>query len=326
MRPSRQLDTVLFLQKPELLRAHSEVVSRAITDAFPGTRVVACGAASEVPSGACFDAVIAPTLPWLPEALARLGRYDWVHFLSAGVEKIWDMPFRKDDVLLTKSSGIHGVAMAEFALGAMLYFAKSFDRFVEQARQGVWQRTWLDELAGRTVVILGMGHIGSEVARCATNFGMNVIGVQRTSRDEADSATLVSVQRLGEVLPGANYLVVCLPLTPETKNLVSENVLRRLPRGATLVDISRGGVVSESAVLHMLQSGHLRGAALDVFEQEPLPAESGLWRHPKVLLTPHVSGTNPHYMERAMDVFIANARRVTAGDAPLTPVDTERRY
>lgn len=325
MKP-RSIDTILFLQKPEVLPAQRDLVVAAIGRALPGVRVIACGHVEEVPLGGRFDAVIAPTLPWLPEALARLEGYDWIHFLSAGVEKIWDMPFSKDGVVLTKSSGVHGSPMSEFALGAMLYFAKSFDQFVEQSRARLWKRVWLDELEGQTVTILGMGHIGGAIAQRAKAFGMNVIGVQRTPRDTPHVDTLVGLDQLSDVLPGTQYLVVCLPLTPETTGLVDHALLGQLPAGAVLVDISRGGVVREAAVVDTLERRHLRGAALDVFEQEPLAPDSPLWNNPKVLLTPHVSGTNPRYMEKAIEVFVANARQLIAGRPALTPVDTICKY
>lgn len=325
MKPGR-IETILFLQKAEVLPAQRDLVVEAIGRALPDARVSACGRVEEVPLGGRFDAVIAPTLPWLPEALARLEHYGWIHFLSAGVEKIWDMPFSKDGVVLTKSSGVHGSPMSEFALGAMLYFAKSFDQFVEQSREGLWQRAWLDELDGQTVTILGMGHIGGAIAQRAKAFGMNVIGVQRTPRDTPHVDAMVGLEQLSEVLAETQYLVVCLPLTPATTGLVDHAMLGRLPAGAVLVDISRGGVVQESAVVDALECGHLRGAALDVFEQEPLAADSPLWNNPKVLLTPHVSGTNPRYMEKAIEVFIANARQLLAGQPAVTPVDTVRRY
>jgi len=325
MKPDR-IESILFLQKAEVLPLQKPAVVEAIRRELPGAGVTTCGSAEDVPEGGGFDAVIAPTLPWLPQALSRLARYDWIHFLSAGVEKIWDMPFPKDGVLLTKSSGVHGSPMSEFAIGAMLHFAKSFDQFVEQSRERVWNRVWLDELDGRTVTIIGMGHVGGAIARRARAFGMNVIGVQRTPRDTPGVATTVGIEQLPNVLPHTQYLVVCLPLTPDTEGLVDDVLLAQLPAGAVLVDISRGGVVRQGAVVDALKRGNLRGAALDVFEEEPLPPTSPLWGKPSILLTPHVSGTSPRYMEKAIEVFIANAKQLLAGLPAMTPVDIERRY
>jgi phosphoglycerate dehydrogenase-like enzyme len=325
MRPER-IKSILFLQKAEVLPSQQTLVIEAIKRRLPGARVTACGSAEDVPGGASFDAVIAPTLAWLPQALSRLERYDWIHFLSAGVEKIWDMPFEKTGVLLTKSSGVHGAPMSEFAMGAMLYFAKSFDRFVQQSTDRKWERHWLDELTDRKLTILGMGSIGSALAERARVFGMDVVGVRRSATGGVGWPEVIGFGQLGARLAQTDYLVVCLPLTDETAGSVDADLLRQLKQGAVLVDISRGGVVSESAVLDALDRCSLRGAALDVFEDEPLPAESRLWAHPRVLLTPHVSGTAPRYMERAIDIFLRNAASLAESGQAVTPVDPVRRY
>lgn len=322
----KKLEHILFLQKPDVLATQRERVIEYLRKALPGVQVSTAGTPDQIPTGMIVDAVIAPTLPWLPEALARLGSCEWIHFLSAGVEKIWEMPFDKERVLITKSSGVHGAPMSEYAMGAMLYFAKGFDRFVEQARHASWERAWLDELTGRTLTILGMGHIGGMLAQRARVFGMRVIGVQRSPRANGDADLCIGFDEVDAWLGQTDYLVVCLPFTAETKNRIDAAFLNSLKPGAVLVDISRGGIVVESAVVEALASGRLKGAALDVFEREPLPAESKLWNNPKVLLTPHVSGTTPYYMERALDVFLANARCLSAGKALVTPVDTKRGY
>jgi phosphoglycerate dehydrogenase-like enzyme len=321
-----RLAHVAFLQKPEVLDGQREWVVAYLQDAFPGLRVTAAGSAEELPEGLRVDAVIAPTLPWLPAALKRLGRVGWIHFLSAGVERIWDMPFDRAGVLLTKSSGVAAAPMSEYALGAMLHFAKSFDRFVAQAREGRWERAWLDELTGRLLMILGMGHIGAMLAQRARVFGMRVVGVQRSPRPVEGAERCIGFDEVVDWLGETDYLVVCLPLTPETRNRVDAAFLAALKPGAVLVDISRGGVVVEQAVVDALASGRLRGAALDVFEREPLPADSALWGDPRVLLTPHVAGTTPYYMERALEVFVENARRLMRGEPPATPVDLGKGY
>lgn len=325
MTPGR-IDNILFLQKAEVLPAHRDLVVERIGRALPDAQVTTCGQAEDVPLGGRFDAIIAPTLPWLPEALSRLERYDWIHFLSAGVEKIWEMPFSKDGVVLTKSSGVHGAPMSEFAIGAMLYFAKSFDRFVEQSARSEWRRHWLDELTGRKLTILGMGHIGTALAERARVFGMDVVGVRRSAPVDGGWPVTIGFGQLQSRLPDTDFLVVCLPLTSETAGMVDADLLSRLKDGAVLVDISRGGVVSEAAVLEALDTGRLRGAALDVFEEEPLSPDSRLWGHPRVLLTPHVSGTAPRYMERAIDVFLQNVNSLAKTGRPCTPVDPKLGY
>jgi phosphoglycerate dehydrogenase-like enzyme len=323
---SLEIRRVLFLQKVEVLEQHREGVAARLAEAFPDVHVDFASEPAEVPSGGRYDAVIAPTLPWLPEALGRLARYRWIHFLSAGVEKIWDMDFDKAAVIMTKSSGVHGQPMSEYAIGAMLYFAKQFGRFDAQARERRWERTWLDELTGRTVVVLGMGHVGSWVARRAKAFDMRVIGVQRRPRPADWADEVLGLDEVGGRLHEADYLVVCLPLTAATEGIVNAELLGCLKKGAVLVDISRGGVVQERAVIEALHSGRLKGAALDVFERQPLPPGSPLWSEANILVTPHVSGTSPHYMNRAIDIFIENARALEAGAAPLTLVDPDAGY
>ncbi len=320
------LERILFLQKEEVLKVQREAVQQYLCDRYTGASIDFAGCVEDVIPGRSYDAVIAPTLPWLADALSLLKGYRWVHFLSAGVEKIWEMDFNKASVTLTKSSGVHGAPMSEYAIGAMLYFAKQFGLFDEQARRAEWKRAWLDELTGRQVTILGLGHVGKALAQRAKAFDMKVVGTLRHIREVPHVDRVVAMEEIGQELSRTDYLVVCLPLTPETRGLVDGAFLSGLRPGAVLVDISRGGVVQGDAVLSALEDGRLKGAALDVFEQQPLPEESPLWNHDKVLITPHVSGTTPFYLERALDVFHANAQALLSGQDPVTPVNREAGY
>jgi phosphoglycerate dehydrogenase-like enzyme len=317
---------ILFVQQADLLEEQQPQVLQRLKEKLPDAEVFFAGTADQVPVGAKFDALIAPTVSWLPEVLERIQGVDWIHFLSAGVEKIWDMDFDKQSILMTKSSGVHGRPMSEFAIGAMLYFAKQFGRFSEQSRQHVWERGWLDELTGRRLAVLGLGHVGQAVAERAKMFGMRVVGTVNSPRTIAVADHVFPTEALREALQGADYLCICLPLTPSTRGLVDHAALSQLRRGAVVVDISRGGVMCQSAVLQALDAGHLSGAALDVFENEPLETTSPLWGRPDLLLTPHVSGTTPHYVDRALDVFLTNAERLLAGETPATPIDVVRGY
>src|SRR5690554_3225727 len=317
---------ILFLQKAEVLEQQKAQVIEQLGSALPEALITFAGSADEVPEGAEFDAVIAPTLPWLPEALARLADYRWIHFLSAGVEKIWVMDFDKTRPLMTKSSGVHGAPMSEYAIGAMLYFTKQFGRFHDQARRAEWQRTWLDELTGKQLTVLGLGHIGQSLARRAKAFDMQVVGTLKHLRPVEQVDRVVPLEEIERELARTDFLVCCLPLTDETRGLVNTELLARLKPGAVLIDISRGGVVKGEAVIQALDAGSLKGAALDVFEQQPLPANSPLWKRADVLITPHVSGTTPHYLERALGVFLSNYLAISAEDQPITYVDPKAGY
>lgn len=317
---------ILYLQKAEVLEQQKSQVVEHLNQALPEAHITFAGSAEEVPQGAKFDAVIAPTLPWLPQALARLADYRWIHFLSAGVEKIWAMEFDKTGPLMTKSSGVHGAPMSEYAIGAMLYFAKQLGRFHAQAKRAEWQRTWLDELTGKQLTVLGLGHIGQSLARRAKAFDMVVAGTLKHLRPVKQVDRVVALEKLDSELAKTDFLVCCLPLTDATRGLVNTELLAKLKPGAVLIDISRGGVVKAEAVIEALDAGTLKGAALDVFEQQPLPADSPLWRRADVLITPHVSGTTPHYLERAIEVFVANQQALERGAAPLTPVSLKGGY
>lgn len=322
----KSLQRVLFLQQSSLVEAQHLQVQQQLHLVFPNIELISAGCSEDISVGLDVDVVITPTMGWLSAALERLGGYRWIHFLSAGVESIWDMPFNKHDVIMTKSSGVHGIPMSEYTLGAMLYFAKRFDQFVHQMKECHWQRAWLDELTGRTVTIVGMGHVGGFVAKRAKSMGMRVIGVQRIPREHEFADVTVALADVSEYFKQTDYLVVCLPLTDRTKGVVDQRFLSELKRGAVLIDISRGGVVDEQAVLSALGAGQLRGAALDVFKLEPLPADSALWARRNVLLTPHVSGTSPFYIERAIDIFVQNALNLVAGKPLLTSVNVQERY
>jgi phosphoglycerate dehydrogenase-like enzyme len=321
--PIRRL---LYLQRAELIEQQREQVTQLLHAELPEAEITFASSVESIPRATGFDVVITPTLPWLPEALARLSDYRWIHFLSAGVEMIWQMKFDKTRPLMTKSSGVHGAPMSEYAMGAMLYFAKQFGRFHDQARRAEWQRTWLDELTGKQLTVLGLGHIGQSLARRAKAFDMQVAGTLRQLRPVEQVDRVVPLADIDAELARTDFLVCCLPLTGETWGLVDGKLLGKLKPGAVLIDISRGGVVKEEAVLGALENGILKGAALDVFEPEPLPKESPLWQRDDVLITPHVAGSTPFYLDRALHVFADNLHAHQQGLPLTTPVSIETGY
>nr|WP_290701634.1 D-2-hydroxyacid dehydrogenase [Halomonas sp. UBA3074] len=323
---SEPIRRVLYLQKAEVLAQQQALVTRTLQAALPDVELLFADSLEAVPKHAQVDVVITPTLPWLPEALAQLDGYRWIHFLSAGVEKIWEMDFDKSQILMTKSSGVHGAPMSEYAIGAMLHFTKQFGRFHEQSKQALWQRSWLDELTGKQLTVLGLGHIGQSLAQRAKAFDMTVVGTLRTMRQVEQVDRVVQLQKIGVELGRTDFLVCCLPLTEDTLALVDDEFLGQLKPGAVLIDISRGGVVKGESVLKALDAGLLKGAALDVFEQQPLPPESPLWNRNDVLITPHVSGTTPYYLERALNVFIRCSVELTSEQPVSYRVDIQYKY
>jgi phosphoglycerate dehydrogenase-like enzyme len=319
-----EINQILFVQRRDVLEKQRSEVERTISSKL-NVPVAFASSPDEVPKGANYDVVITPTVPWLDELLSRLPKLRWVHFLSAGIEKIWTMNFNWGNVALSKSSGVHAAPMSEYAMGAMLYFAKDFNRFVMHSRNRQWQRHWLGELTDKYLLVLGMGSVGSAVADRATAFGMNIVGIATEQRAHYRHR-IDGVERMYEHLAVADYVVLTLPLTSHTKDLGNEEFFDSMKDGTVLIDISRGGIIRSEYLIAALDAGKLKGAALDVFEEEPLAQSSSLWDRPDILLTPHVAGTTPSYLNRALDIFVKNAQ-LYENDEPLkTAVDQANGY
>ncbi len=251
---------------------------------------------------------LAPQLRWIQASSSGIGPLVARHRYHA----------RLPDTIITRASGVHAQPMAEFCLMAMLMHVRRHDLMVAQQRERRWERFAGTDLRGRTVVIVGLGAIGREVARLCTAFGMRVVGVGRTPRrDRYPDAPLDAyhpVSALDAVLPDAEYLVLIAPHTPATEGLIGAAQLALLPRGAVLINIARGALVDEPALVDALHRGHLGGAALDVFAEEPLPADSPLWTMPNVLVSPHSASTSDRENERWVALFLENLRRWEAGE------------
>ena len=246
-------------------------------------------------------------------AVAQAKELRWLQSFSAGVDHPWFQGLRQRGVRLTTGSGAAAVPIAQTVLLYLLALSRDLAGWLEARRRRAWEPHPVAELEGRTLGILGLGPIGLEVARLGVALRMRVIGLRRTPRgDEPCEAWPLS--RLDELLPLADALVLALPLLEETRRIVGERELALLPRGAWLVNVGRGELVDEAALVRALESGHLGGAGLDVFEVEPLPPTSPLWRLPNVIVTPHSSGASPGNLERAARIFVENLGRWVRGE------------
>jgi glyoxylate/hydroxypyruvate reductase len=264
-----------------------------------------------------FDRRLAPELPVLAPKLR------WIQATSSGIG-----PFVKGagldatDIVITNAAGIHAVPLAEHTLLSLLYFVKDVPARLRDQRAHVWERYCGRELRGMTVGVVGLGAVGREIARTLRAVGLRVIGVRRTPVDDpaaldVDEAT--TPDRLHELLPRCDALVLIAPHTPATEGMIGARELALLPAGAILVNIGRGALVDEPALIAALRAGHLGGAALDVAAVEPLPAASPLWDLPNVLITAHSASTVERENERLTDLFCENLRRFLAGE-PLVNV------
>ena len=262
------------------------------------------------------------------KALAAMPALRWVHIGQSGMDKLPMAELARRGIRLTNSRGINAVAIAEYAMGMMLNVVRRSFVFYEQARAGVWDlETRRDEVCGKTLGIFGLGRVGRELAARAHAFGMQVLGVDLAPGTAPGvQAVYAPAQRL-EVLARCDFVVICMPLTGETRHLFGEKELAVMKPTAWLMNVGRGPIVDEAALTRALEAGQLGGAALDVFETEPLPAGSPLWGMKNVYITPHIAGDHQaSYMPRMMGVLCENLALYPAFERMENPVDPGRGF
>lgn len=267
------------------------------------------------------------------EWLAHCRRLRWIQFLGAGIEGSLSPGLLASDIILTNASGVHAIPIAEHVFGMMLMFARGLHRCVHQQIHAEWNRDGfreqVRELHGATLGVVGLGAIGTAVAERGKAFGMRVLATRRHPQRRAEAVdVLLPPSRLPDLLRESEYVVLCVPLTRETRHLIGEAELRQMRRDAILINISRGAVVDQPALIRALQEGWIAGAGLDVLDPEPLPAESPLWRLPNVVISPHISGVTPHYGTRAAEIFLRNLHAFLADDpaSMVNVVDKQEGY
>jgi phosphoglycerate dehydrogenase-like enzyme len=252
----------------------------------------------------------------------------WIHALSAGVDGFLHPPVLEGRVLLTNSSGIHGIPMAEYTFGVMLSFSRGLYKFCLAQKESRWDRNVsLSELRGKTLGVVGLGSIGQEIARLGTAFGMRVLGVKRNPGSPPEGVNrVVTLEGLELVLKESDFMVLTVPLTPETHGMIGAKQLAVMKPSAILINVARGEIVDESALATALKEHKIAGAGLDVFEEEPLPQSSPLWQLENCIITPHCSAMSPNYMARATDLFCRNLDAYIKGEKLPTQVDPRRGY
>jgi glyoxylate/hydroxypyruvate reductase len=236
----------------------------------------------------------------------------WVQGTSAGLGGFLERTgLSRSDLVITTAAGVHGTPLAEFALLGLLYFAKGMPQLAAWQAERHWERHTSTQLAGRRALVVGLGGTGRAVARLLSLAGLQVCGAGRPGHhyDVEGVTSYVSSDRLDDVLPETDALILACPLTPQTRGLVGTRQLSLMPRGAVVVNVSRGQVIDEDALVDALARGHLGGAFLDVFAVEPLPAGSPLWAMPNVVISPHSASTVAAENERITDLFCDNLRR-----------------
>jgi len=261
--------------------------------------------------------------------LSRAPRLKWIQVMSAGVDRFLDKELLQSPVMLTNVSGITATPIGEFVLALMLMFVKQAPRFFEMKQEKHWERFTPSVLRGKTVGIVGLGSIGREVARLARAFGMRVLATRRSTRRVTRARNvdlMLPREQLPRLLSDSDFVVITLPLTSETHQFIGEAELRAMKPTAYLINIGRGRLIDEEALVRALSENWIAGAGLDVFATEPLPADSKLWELPNVIYSPHIAGGMEDYVTQATELFCENLRRYLNGKRPLTVVGKKRGY
>lgn len=302
--------------------AHAEHIRTLIEAADPSRRVVVCtDLARELPGIRVLFAPMPPREGW-----AGARSLELIQMAGAGVSHFLPSPDLPAHVRIAGMRGVFADEAAEHAILMLLALRRRLVRLFDQQRARTWAQRSVAKMAGRTVAILGLGAIGSGIARRAAALDLRVLGVCRAPRPIEHVERVVALDRMHEVIEGADALVVTLPLTAQTRGIVDARALARLAPGAHVVHLGRGGVVDESALLAALERGTLGGAAIDVFEDEPLDPSSPFWTLPNTIVTPHVAGCGERYLEHAVEVLVDNARRIDRGEPLMRLIDRDAGY
>ncbi|RLC63970.1 MAG: D-2-hydroxyacid dehydrogenase [Chloroflexi bacterium] len=262
--------------------------------------------------------------------IARAPKLKWIQTTDAGVDSFLDSDIIESSVIVTNTSGgVHAVSIAECVLEMMLMFVKKMPLCFQLKQERQWKMFNLTVLHSKTVGIVGLGSIGRQVARLSKAFGMRVLATRRSTRSATRTRSvdmLFSQDQLPQLLSDSDFVVLALPLTPETNNLIGEEELRAMKPTAYLINIARGNIVDEATLTRALEENWIAGAGLDVFVTEPLPIESRLWELPNVIFSPHVAAEIEDYDLQATRLFADNLRRYLSGKRLRNVVDKKRGY
>ncbi len=263
----------------------------------------------------------------VPDAWPSADRLRWLHIASAGVDPVMFPGLRDSDVVLTNSRGVFDNPIAEYVLGLVIAFAKDFAGSLDLQRAGTWRHRETERVGGKRALIVGTGPIGRSIARMLTAAGLKVAGVGRRAReDDPDFGAVHASDDLAEHVGWADYVVAVAPLTEKTKGMFDRRAFAAMSSSARFINVGRGELVVTDDLVDALRAGELAGAALDVFETEPLPAESPLWTMDNVLLSPHMSGDVVGWKDTLVDVFVANFEKWLAGERLDNVVDKKLGY
>lgn len=262
-----------------------------------------------------------------PEIFASAPKLKWIQTTSAGLDMILTPDVVERGLIVTNASGLHAPPVVETAWALTLAVSRCLDTFQRQQQQHLWEPRMPYDLNGRTAGIVGLGGIGRRYARIAAAFGMRVIAVDPHSPQKPDEVELLwGMDRLNDLVAEADVLMIACPATAETQGLIGPEQISLLKPTAILINIARGGIVDEPALIESLTEGRIIGAGLDVTKTEPLPADDPLWETPRLVLTPHIAGWSRDRSLRLIEFFCENLRRYRTGERLINVVDQSRGY
>ena len=327
------MKVVAFFQLKEVRWSLHENTLAAWHGRFPQVEVVSVEDETQLPA-ALGDAEVFVGWRLPPEHFDAAPRLRWIHSASAGIDDALFPALAESDVVLTNSTGLHAICIPEHVLGQMLVLARNFHEAQRVQQRADWNRfaviaygSGIRELHGSRLAILGAGPIGANLARMAAGLGMRVRVLRRDpSRAVPHAEAVVAPSGLHELLGWADFVVLAVPLTAETRRLIGEPELRAMKSSAFLINIARGEVIDEEALTRCLRAGGLAGAALDVFGEEPLPATHPFWALPNLVMTPHISGYTPAYFDKMVAIFEDNLARYVEGRPLHNVVDKRLGY
>lgn len=245
----------------------------------------------------------------------------WIQAIAAGVDHLPLKEIGGRRIILTNTRGVHRIQMAEFAIAAMINFARGFHMMHRNQIKGVWDRSIpQDEIYGKVVGIIGLGTIGGEIAKKASFLGMRVIGVRKNPRPMKHVARVYGIDEMDTVFQHGDYIINLLPLTEATRKLIDKRYFGVMKKTGCFINIGRGPTVNQADLIDALTNNRIGGLVADVYEEEPLPEDSPLWKLENVILAPHIAGVSPNYMKRAMDVITHNLKAYVNPSAEMINV------
>ncbi|MER9202335.1 D-2-hydroxyacid dehydrogenase [Mesorhizobium sp. M0933] len=309
-----------------LLYDFAEEFAQLIQKRLPAVRVLTAKDTSSLDEQVSqADVLLAHTFP--VDILDKARRLRWFQSASAGVETLLPIRDRIEELIVTSVRGMHGEIIADYVMTGIAMMHWNLPQFPKDQSRKAWQPRALAPLAGQTLGVVGLGSIGAAIARRGQAFGMRVIGSKRDTSEPVDCVDkLYPPEDVSDLLRLSDFLVLAVPQVPETFRLIGREQLRLMRRSAVLVNIARGSVVAESELIDALKAGTIAGAVLDVFEREPLAADSPLWNMPNVIVTPHIAGWMSDYDDRVLEIFNDNLERYVDKQPLRNVVDLSRGY